>query len=133
MPLCHRKADQQWPPPKNQPDSRRTLARAAFNVYTLFPLRILAGLVITAMHIIAVIGPGLGFQEWEMTTLLVKAKRAKCHNHSQPVQVIGDDRTVCGAVGPSQDGVEDAPAATAVQFGIAAVDMPDTLSDVIRP
>lgn len=101
-------------------------------MYTLVTFfSILTGLVV-AIHDIPVIGSDLGLQQWEVSTLFVEAKRAECDYHSQPVKVVGDDRTISGAVGPSKNGVEDAPSTTSIQLGIATIDVPNRFANVVR-
>lgn len=51
----------------------------------------------------------------------------ECHdeessNDENPVNVVRDDRTVGGRVVPAEYGVEEAPAAAAVEFWTAALD-----------
>lgn len=64
-----------------------------------------------------------------MAVLFLKQHQGQEDNDSQPVDVVGDDGTVSGGVLPSQQGVEDIP--TVICFRVTAVDVPDTLVDVV--
>lgn len=42
---------------------------------------------------------------------------------ADPVQVVGDNRAVGGAVLPTEDGVENTPASTAVELRVCELDL----------
>ena len=63
--------------------------------------------------------------------LLAVPHAGKDDDDAKPVQVVREDRAIGGRVLPAEDGVEDPPAATAVQLRVAAVDVPDALVDVV--
>lgn len=50
---------------------------------------------------------------------------------TDPVEVVTQHGSIGGRVGPAEKGVEDTPSTTATQFGVAAVDVPDTLADIV--
>ena len=83
--------------------------------------------------------------------LLLERQEQEAHGYGNPVDVVGDDRAVGGRVVPAEDGVEDTPAAAAVELGAAAleelvirspprgdarrdayIDVPNALSNVVR-
>lgn len=70
-----------------------------------------------------------------MAILLEGSHGKKAQDHQQPVEVVRDDGAVSGRVSPSEKRVEHAPSAVAavaaVEQWVAAVDMPDTLTDVV--
>lgn len=51
----------------------------------------------------------------------METHRQKCGNDKDPVDVVGDDGAVGGCVVPAEDGVEDTPAAAAVELGTATL------------
>lgn len=63
-----------------------------------------------------------GLHERPPSLDLLEAQKNQPGHDEDPVDVVGDDRAVGGRVVPAQDGVEDAPAAAAVQLGIAALE-----------
>ena len=50
---------------------------------------------------------------------LIISHGQKSQDDSNPVNIIRDNRTVRGRVLPAKDSVENAPSATAVEFGVA--------------
>lgn len=53
-------------------------------------------------------------------------------NDTDPVEIVSQHRTIGSRVGPSEQSVEYTPSATTTQFRVAAVDVPDTLTNIIR-
>ena len=66
-----------------------------------------------------------------LAALLEVAHEDEGDDDEDPVEVVGEDGADGGGVGPAQEGVEDAPAAAAVELRVAAVDVPDALADVV--
>lgn len=56
-----------------------------------------------------------------MVVLLVVTHGEKCNNDDDPVEVVGKDRAVRGRVGPAKEGIEDAPTASAINFGVVTL------------
>lgn len=56
----------------------------------------------------------------------------KADDDYKPVDVIRDHRAVGCRVCPTEDGIKDTPARAAVQFRVAAVDVPNTLANIVR-
>ncbi len=54
-----------------------------------------------------------------MTVDFLVTHEQEAADDGNPVDVVGDDGTVGGAVLPAEDGVEDTPAATTVEFWVA--------------
>lgn len=50
---------------------------------------------------------------------------------TDPIEIVTQHRSIGSRVGPAEKGVEDTPSTTATEFGVAAVDMPDTLADIV--
>ena len=57
-----------------------------------------------------------------MAVLFVVAEGEEADDDHEPVEVVREDGTDCGGVFPAEDGVEDAPAAATVDFGVAALE-----------
>ena len=94
---------------------------------------------------------GLSLHERPVALHLMVPHGEEHGNDEDPVHVVGNDRAVRGRVSPAQNGIEEAPTATAVQLRAAAlgvcqrlaeksawevfgtyVDMPNGLVDVVR-
>lgn len=52
----------------------------------------------------------LGFHEWQVARNLLVSHQGESSDNAKPVQVVRDDRTICGAIGPSEDSIKDTPA-----------------------
>ncbi|KAB8437403.1 hypothetical protein FH972_025081 [Carpinus fangiana] len=91
------------------------------------------GLVLAAgiTTLLRVFGDGLGLAQGPVTRTLVVGHEEEANNDGDPVHVVANDGTVGGAVGPAEEGVEDAPSASTVQHGIAAVDVPYGLANIV--
>ena len=63
----------------------------------------------------------LGLHEWPVAVLLVVAEGEEADDDHEPIEVVGENGADCGGVLPAENGVEDAPAAAAVDFGVAAL------------
>lgn len=63
----------------------------------------------------------LGLQQWPVPLNLAISHGQECQDHNEPVEVVRDDGAVCCRVGPSEDGIEEAPASAAIEFGAAAL------------
>jgi hypothetical protein len=61
----------------------------------------------------------LGFHEWQVALGLLVSHEEETNDDAKPVQVVRNDRTICGTVGPAEDSIEDTPATTTIQFRIA--------------
>ena len=66
-----------------------------------------------------------------MALHLLIPHRAKRRDDHDPVHVIRNHRAIRGGIRPAKDRVEDPPAATAVEFRVAVVDVPDRGADVV--
>ena len=64
---------------------------------------------------------GLGLHERIAAVSLVEAHDDETSHDAEPVEVVGDDRTVSGGVGPAENGVEDTPAAVVSTLRSAAL------------
>jgi len=58
-----------------------------------------------------------------VAVLFVVAEGEEADDDHEPVEVVREDGTDCGGVFPAEDGVEDAPAAATVDFGVAALEV----------
>jgi hypothetical protein len=56
-----------------------------------------------------------------VSLLLIVDHRCVGDDDSNPVEVIREDGSIGGGVLPAEKGVEDAPAAAPVQFGVTAL------------
>lgn len=127
-----------WPPPTSTPLARprrdvRHLPRARLRSHTLAIRRVLlvpappgfrgAASAAVGLGSAALLPsfPGTAAHERVVPLCLPEAHEDEGSNDENPVEVIGQDGTVGGSVVPSEDGVEDAPAAAAVEFGGAAL------------
>lgn len=68
----------------------------------------------------------------KVTVSLHVSHGAEADNHDQPINVVRDNRSDCRRVLPTKNGIENTPATTTVELSVAAVDVPDTLVDVVR-
>lgn len=98
----------------------RRNTRAAGGVVTVFPVEIGA------------IGR-FGFHKGIMAPGLLESQQDEADDDREPEEVVADDTAVGGTVLPTKQRIENTPAAATVQLGVTAVDMPDTLSNVVRP
>lgn len=75
----------------------------------------------------------LSLHERIMSLLLLEAQQHKASHDNEPVQVVRQDAADGRGVLPAQQCVEDAPAVpgAAVDFGVAAVHVPDGFADVV--
>ena len=91
----------------------------------------------------------LGAHQWKMALRFLVSHEEEHADDSDPIDVIRNDVTVGRGVLPAENGVEDAPSATTVQFWIGElesslgmqgrrsgwetyVDVPDALGDIVR-
>ena len=58
------------------------------------------------------------------TVPFAESQRREGSHDAHPVRVVGNDGTVRGRVGPSQDGVEETPASASVELRAAALMIP---------
>lgn len=65
-----------------------------------------------------------------MTLLLLVHHEKKDHHDHNPVTIVRDDGTISGRVLPTKNGIENH--ITVLGFRVATVDVPDTLSNLIR-
>lgn len=57
-----------------------------------------------------------------MTSLFPKLQNEETSDHRDPVNVVGNHGAVGCRIGPSKYGIQDAPAATAVEFWTTALE-----------
>lgn len=89
---------------------------------------------------------GLGFHEWVVALDFIISHNDKCCHDDKPIKVVADDRAVCCRVLPAKNGIEDSPAATAIELWVAKlrvlqnvkisrktyIDVPDALVNIVR-
>jgi len=73
----------------------------------------------------------LRLHEWQTTILLLEPHCSKTDHDHNPVQVVRKHRTIRRRICPAKQGVEDTPTTASIDLRRAAVDMPDTLADVV--
>lgn len=73
----------------------------------------------------------LGLHEWIVTLGLLEPNHKEHADNEEPVQVVGDDRSVGSRVCPAQDGIENAPAGSVIGFRVAALEI-DCVSKRIK-
>jgi len=61
-----------------------------------------------------------------MSSLLIVAHGKEPNDNRKPVEIVGDDATVRRRVCPTEQRVEDAPSATAIDLRVAALKVLET-------
>ena len=73
----------------------------------------------------------LDLHERPVALLLVVPQAGERYDHRNPVQIVCNHRAISRRVRPAEERIEYAPSSSAVDFGAAAVDVPDALPDVV--
>lgn len=60
-------------------------------------------------------------EQWVMSVILLERHERKLRNHKNPVQVVGQHRSIRSRIVPSDNGIQNSPASTAVELRIAAL------------
>lgn len=64
-----------------------------------------------------------------MTSAFLVQHTGNGHHDEDPIDVVRNDRAVCGGILPAEESVEDIP--TIVDFRVATVDVPNGLGDIV--
>jgi hypothetical protein len=64
--------------------------------------------------------------------LLLEPHHSKANHNKNPVEVVRQDRTISRRVRPAEQRIEDPPTTSSIDLRRTAVDVPDTLSNIVR-
>jgi hypothetical protein len=61
-------------------------------------------------------------EQWVMPVILLERHEGKLRNDKNPVQIVGQDRSIRSRIVPSNNSIQNSPSSTTVELRITALD-----------